>query len=79
MGTAEIGRELGDAAGPLILEAIATTASIAAGLGTLAFLLAIASILSALLLPRTSDAPAAHRHTAAPASSKPNFQGRFSK
>lgn len=61
MGTAEIGRELGDAAGPLIVGAIATTASLAAGLGALALLIAIASVLSALLLPRTSDAPSTHR------------------
>lgn len=56
MGSAEIGRELGDAAGPLIVGAIATTASLAAGLGTLALLIAIASALSALVLPRTNDA-----------------------
>ncbi|MEO8222808.1 MAG: MFS transporter [Specibacter sp.] len=58
MGTAELGREIGDAGGPLIVGAIATTASIAAGLGTLAALIAIASVLSALLLPRASNARA---------------------
>ena len=52
MGTAELGRELGDAGGPLIVGTIATATSIAAGLGTLALLVAIASALSATLLRR---------------------------
>ena len=52
MGTAELGRELGDAGGPLIVGTIATATSIAAGLGTLALLVAIASVLSATLLRR---------------------------
>lgn len=72
MGSAEIGREVGDAAGPLIVGAIATTVSIAAGLGTLALLIAVASALSALLLPPISDALSSHRETEAPASPKSN-------
>ncbi len=72
MGSAEIGREVGDAAGPLIVGAIATTVSIAAGLGTLALLIAVTSVLSALLLPRTSDALSSHRETETPASPKSN-------
>lgn len=73
MGTAEIGREIGDAAGPLIVGAIATVASLAAGLGTLALVIGIASVLAALLLPHTTDAPATHQKTETPSPSKPNF------
>ncbi|PYI69811.1 MFS transporter [Arthrobacter livingstonensis] len=72
MGTAEIGRELGDAAGPLVVGAIATTASLAAGLGALALLIAIASVLSALLLPRTSESLSTHQKIETSAPSKPN-------
>lgn len=50
MGAAEFGREIGDAGGPLIVGAVATAASLAAGLGTLGFLVAITSVLCAALL-----------------------------
>jgi MFS family permease len=50
MGAAEVGREVGDICGPLIVGAIATAASVAAGLGTLGFLVAITSVLCAALL-----------------------------
>ncbi|MBG6223619.1 MFS family permease [Arthrobacter sp. CAN_A2] len=50
MGAAEMGREIGDAGGPLIVGAIATVCSLAAGLGTLALLTAGAAVLSATLL-----------------------------
>lgn len=53
MGAAEIGREIGDAAGPLIVGGIATVASIAAGLGALAVLVAAASVLCATFLRRS--------------------------
>lgn len=39
MGTAELGRELGDTAGPLLTGAIATAASLTAGFGALAVIL----------------------------------------
>jgi MFS family permease len=39
MGTAELGRELGDAGGPLLVGAIATAVSLTAGYGALALLL----------------------------------------
>ncbi|MGI9000840.1 MAG: MFS transporter [Pseudonocardia sp.] len=42
MGAAEVGRELGDAGGPLLVGALATVASLPLGLGGLAVLLAVA-------------------------------------
>lgn len=50
MGTAELGREIGDAGGPLIVGAIATAMSLAAGLGALALLVAIVAVLCTVLL-----------------------------
>lgn len=50
MGAAEFGREAGEVVGPLIVGAIATAASVAAGLGTLGLLVAITSVLCATLL-----------------------------
>ncbi|GAA4677940.1 hypothetical protein GCM10023215_08470 [Pseudonocardia yuanmonensis] len=44
MGSAEVGRELGDAGGPLLVGAVAAAASIAAGLGALAAVLAVVGI-----------------------------------
>ena len=42
MGAAEVGRELGDAGGPLLVGAAASAAALPAGLLTLAALLAVA-------------------------------------
>ena len=58
MGSAELGREAGDAGGPLIVGAIATTVSLAAGLGTLATLIAVIAVVCTAFLrhdtrPRT--------------------------
>lgn len=50
MGSAELGREAGDAGGPLIVGAIATTVSLAAGLGTLAFIIAVIAVVCAAFL-----------------------------
>lgn len=50
MGSAELGREAGDAGGPLIVGAIATTVSLTAGLGTLAFIIAVIAVVCAALL-----------------------------
>jgi len=47
MGSAEVGRELGDAGGPLLVGAVAAGASIAAGLGALAVVLAVVGIAAA--------------------------------
>jgi MFS family permease len=44
MGSAELGRELGDAGGPLLLGGVATLAGLPLGLGVLALLVAAASI-----------------------------------
>jgi MFS family permease len=44
MGSAELGRELGDAGGPLLVGGIATVTALPFGLGALALLVAAASI-----------------------------------
>jgi DHA1 family tetracycline resistance protein-like MFS transporter len=44
MGSAEVGRELGDAGGPLLVGTLATVASLSLGLGGLAVLLAAAGV-----------------------------------
>ena len=51
MGSAELGRELGDAGGPLLVGGIATASALPLGLGVLALLIAAAS------LPRLTKAP----------------------
>ena len=58
MGTAELGRELGDAGGPLLVAGIATYASLGLGFGVLAVLLAAGA---ALALARRGKA-ASTRH-----------------
>ncbi|BAS10508.1 hypothetical protein AHiyo4_39300 [Arthrobacter sp. Hiyo4] len=50
MGSAELGRELGDAGGPLLVGGIATLTALPFGLGALALLVAAAS------LPRLPEA-----------------------
>lgn len=52
MGAAEIGREVGDAGGPLLVGAIAASASLAVGLGALGLVVAITSVMCATLLSR---------------------------
>jgi hypothetical protein len=44
MGAAEVGRELGDAGGPLLIGAIAVAATLGAGFLGLAALLAVAAL-----------------------------------
>ncbi|MCU1524793.1 MAG: major facilitator superfamily 1 [Microbacteriaceae bacterium] len=51
MGTAELGREVGDAGGPLLVGAVATAAGLATGLGALAVVAGIVGILCAIALP----------------------------
>ena len=46
MGAAEVGRELGDAGGPLLVGAIATVSTLAFGYAALAALLAAGSLLA---------------------------------
>jgi MFS family permease len=50
MGTAELGREIGDAGGPLLVGAIAVTYGLAAGLWILAFLVGAVAALPVTLL-----------------------------
>lgn len=69
MGTAELGRELGDAAGPLIVGGIATIAGIAAGLGFLVALLAAAAATCFVALRLTGTARMAAETTKADSSS----------
>ena len=53
MGSAEIGRELGDAGGPLLVGALATAATLAAGFLGLAVALALAAGAVACTPPRS--------------------------
>lgn len=55
MGSAELGRELGDAGGPLLVGGIATATALPFGLGVLALLVAAASI------PRLDPVQPTHR------------------
>ena len=50
MGAAEVLREIGDAGGPLLVGGVAAAASLAAGLGTLAGVLACMAVLCAVVL-----------------------------
>ena len=52
MGNAELGREVGDAGGPLLVGGIATTLSLSAGLGALALVVAAVAATSAVVLRR---------------------------
>ncbi len=54
MGAAELGRELGDAGGPLLVAVIATISTLAIGYAALALLLAVASLLAVHLPHRSS-------------------------
>lgn len=58
MGAAEVGRELGDAGGPLLVAAAATIATLTGGLLTLAALLALAGItIGRARAPTGADGP----------------------
>ncbi|MEU9211776.1 hypothetical protein AB0D27_28505 [Streptomyces sp. NPDC048415] len=61
MGAAELGRELGDAGGPLLVAAVAAASTLTAGYAALALLLAAAPVLtlSRLRTGRRIDIPAA--------------------
>lgn len=54
MGSAELGREAGDAGGPLLVGAIATAASLAAGLWALAFIIAVIAVVCVAFLRHSS-------------------------
>ncbi len=51
MGTAELGRELGDAGGPILVGTVATGAGLVAGLGALLAVIGIVGTLCGILLP----------------------------
>ncbi|NYV73843.1 MFS transporter, partial [Streptomyces sp. UH6] len=56
MGSAELGRELGDAGGPLLVAAVATVSTLTFGYAALAVLLAAGPLLALALRPRTTQA-----------------------
>ncbi|MCE0763619.1 MFS transporter [Pseudonocardia kujensis] len=56
MGSAEVGRELGDAGGPLLVGVVAAAASVAVGLGALAAVLAVVG--TAAVAGRSAARPA---------------------
>ncbi|WP_329550061.1 MFS transporter [Streptomyces sp. NBC_01356] len=53
MGAAELGRELGDAGGPLLVAGVATVATLTYGYGVLAVLLAVGPVVGVLLRSRS--------------------------
>jgi len=55
MGAAEVGRELGDAGGPLLVGGIATVAGLGAGLGGLAAVTALIAVVCAASRERSHD------------------------
>ncbi|MFJ7948777.1 MFS transporter [Streptomyces sp. NPDC096354] len=57
MGSAELGRELGDAGGPLVVAAVAALATLTYGFAALAILLATGPILTLATHRRTAPAP----------------------
>lgn len=57
MGAAEVGRELGDAGGPLVVALAASAATLPVGMLTLAALLAVTA--TAVIRPAPQGAPAA--------------------
>jgi MFS family permease len=61
MGSAEIGRELGDAGGPLLVGAIATVSTVSLGMGTLAIPLTLTAAAVIKAAGTTSVAPQHNR------------------
>ncbi|MFH8623408.1 MFS transporter [Streptomyces vietnamensis] len=59
MGAAELGRELGDAGGPLLVAAIATASTLAHGYAALALLIALGATIALLRRGETTTAPRA--------------------
>ncbi|MFI6922271.1 MFS transporter [Nonomuraea spiralis] len=57
MGAAELGRELGDAGGPLLVAGVATLASLAYGYAVLAALLAVGPLIALALRRRPAQEP----------------------
>jgi MFS family permease len=61
MGSAELGRELGDAGGPLLVGGVAVLAGLSWGFATLAILVAAAAGIAARWTRRTREAPEGRR------------------
>ncbi|OLR93203.1 MFS transporter [Actinokineospora bangkokensis] len=61
MGSAELGRELGDAGGPLLVAGVATVSALAFGYAALAVLLAVGPLLAVALRLRTRVPRSRHR------------------
>ena len=57
MGSAELGRELGDAGGPLLVAAVATVSTLALGYAALAALVAAGAVLALAARPRAVRRP----------------------
>lgn len=70
MGTAELGRELGDAGGPLLVGAVAVAAGLGAGFGALAALTALAVPLARNRRPRDAGGDNAQGAAAARSSAE---------
>jgi hypothetical protein len=51
MGAAELGRELGDAGGPLLVAVVASALGLAAGYGALAVVVGVTAVLLAAATP----------------------------
>jgi MFS family permease len=60
MGAAELGRELGDAGGPLLVAAVASASTLAAGYWTLAIILAVGGIVAVSRRGRARHGAGAH-------------------
>lgn len=63
MGSAELGRELGDAGGPLLVASIATLATLTYGYAALALLLAAGPMTLLIARRRMPPAPIGTPHT----------------
>ncbi|RNE64047.1 MFS transporter [Cryobacterium tepidiphilum] len=55
MGSAELGREVGDAGGPLLVGGIAAAVGVGLGLGALALVIAVVAVLALVLLQRAQS------------------------
>lgn len=57
MGSAELGRELGDVGGPLLVAGVATVSTLTSGYAALAVLLTAGPLLALAIRPRTARTP----------------------
>ncbi|WP_206685875.1 hypothetical protein [Kribbella qitaiheensis] len=64
MGTAELGRELGDAGGPLLVAGVATAAALSYGYAALSALLALGPLVGAVGAGPEPQTPVTHSRRA---------------